>query len=217
MHKLHILAAGCCALALAGVASEARSAVILCGVVDQSPQDLDNAIGIVRTTCLVGGGTGAFDGTAQEFQAPNFDLIVMRGLLTGAGSITATNTYNQGPWVGNGGELAFVRGRSVNAAGGSISVTATASTFNNNSAFAFVNPVGAGGFADSNVRFGQFAGQGLLTAKIDWDAQGGTLNLLNTGDFQISVPEPQTWALMLLGFGALGAVLRRSRRAVVVA
>ena len=29
-----------------------------------------------------------------------------------------------------------------------------------------------------------------------------------------AVPEPASWALMLVGFGGLGAVLRRQRRAV---
>lgn len=38
---------------------------------------------------------------------------------------------------------------------------------------------------------------------------GNLLNLTNT--VQNAVPEPQTWALMILGFGAIGATLRRRR------
>lgn len=34
------------------------------------------------------------------------------------------------------------------------------------------------------------------------------------GDFGGSVPEPETWALMLIGFGALGATMRRQRGVV---
>jgi hypothetical protein len=39
--------------------------------------------------------------------------------------------------------------------------------------------------------------------------QGSMIDLL---DVSQPVPEPASWALMLLGFGGLGAVLRRSRR-----
>lgn len=57
----------------------------------------------------------------------------------------------------------------------------------------------AAGHAYSNIHNGEFPGgeiRGFLTAA--------------------SVPEPATWALMLLGFGALGASLRR-RRGVALA
>ena len=41
-------------------------------------------------------------------------------------------------------------------------------------------------------------------------AYGGTLNFLPT---QAAIPEPATWAMMLIGFGAVGAAMRR-RKAV---
>ena len=42
---------------------------------------------------------------------------------------------------------------------------------------------------------------------------GGPLGPIQSG----SVPEPSTWALMLFGFGAIGAMLRSSRRRMVAA
>lgn len=42
--------------------------------------------------------------------------------------------------------------------------------------------------------------------------QGGTIGTVNP-----SVPEPSTWAMMLLGFGAIGTALRRRRRKLIVA
>jgi hypothetical protein len=36
-------------------------------------------------------------------------------------------------------------------------------------------------------------------------------------NFEAGVPEPATWAMMLVGFGGLGAVLRRSRRKATLA
>lgn len=42
---------------------------------------------------------------------------------------------------------------------------------------------------------------------------GGTVNVSQNA-LSISVPEPSTWALMLLGFGGLGGMLRSRRRAL---
>ncbi|THD51433.1 MAG: PEP-CTERM sorting domain-containing protein [Phenylobacterium sp.] len=38
-----------------------------------------------------------------------------------------------------------------------------------------------------------------------------------SGTFDIAVPEPASWALMILGFGGVGAALRRRHRALVTA
>jgi hypothetical protein len=40
-------------------------------------------------------------------------------------------------------------------------------------------------------------------------------DLSGTANFYVAVPEPATWALMLLGFGGMGFVLRRRRRPVL--
>jgi hypothetical protein len=76
-----------------------------------------------------------------------------------------------------------------------------------------------------------FSGLSFSTATRDWGIgwTGSAYGIVNSianpnGDccgispieFNISsagVPEPTTWALMLLGFGGLGAALRRNRRA----
>ena len=46
------------------------------------------------------------------------------------------------------------------------------------------------------------------------DSGGGTYVRTNNRAFTLSgaVPEPQTWGLMILGFGAAGAALRGRRR-----
>jgi hypothetical protein len=47
---------------------------------------------------------------------------------------------------------------------------------------------------------------------------GGALDLSTAIDnVGIAVPEPATWAMMLIGFGGLGAVLRGNRRRVLAA
>lgn len=198
-------------LGATAVAPSAQAALILCGVADQSPGDLHSGIGVVRAVCLTG--TGSFDGTAEEFNLENFDLIRVRGNLTGSGSFEVSNAYNIGAWTGNGGELAFANGRyrGVGLVGGEfLTVTATASTFSNNSAEA--TPLIQPEFSHSDIHYGVFSGPGTLTASLSWDAGVGILDLGSTGDFSIAVPEPGIWALLIGGFGAAGSLVRRTRR-----
>ena len=65
----------------------------------------------------------------------------------------------------------------------------------------------------------------LAQAQVKWDLPTGfgltsmTFNQIHGTDGAIlagvtlGVPEPSTWAMMLLGFGGLGALLRRRRAA----
>ena len=62
------------------------------------------------------------------------------------------------------------------------------------------------------------------TIQIVNTAQGGSYKLDGYGDFieitrgqAVAVPEPATWGLMLLGFGGLGAALRRRRASLALA
>ena len=40
------------------------------------------------------------------------------------------------------------------------------------------------------------------------------LDLIRAAGFGVAVPEPATWALMIMGFGLAGAGLRRRRTAI---
>jgi hypothetical protein len=66
--------------------------------------------------------------------------------------------------------------------------------------------------ADPNFSHGYFllpAGVNVITG-----IQDGVINF-GDGDFMVSVPEPATWSLMLLGFGGLGAALRSRRKTAI--
>lgn len=72
-----------------------------------------------------------------------------------------------------------------------------------------------GGFNDF-----QFRGIQHDTAEIYGLRFGGAYLLASgtaTGDVTGGVPEPGTWAMMLIGFGGLGAVLRRRRQTLALA
>jgi hypothetical protein len=77
--------------------------------------------------------------------------------------------------------------------------------------FSFVSNTGFSGFDASDI---SLSGAGVLTLDLrdTNNAQGAriTLQLNNTG----AVPEPATWAMMLLGFGAIGGAMRRRQRAL---
>lgn len=68
------------------------------------------------------------------------------------------------------------------------------------------NQAGGGGYESDNHTVGRFTGPGT-----------GTLIALVDSSFPTAVPEPATWAMMLGGFGLVGASLRRRSRSVVAA
>lgn len=90
----------------------------------------------------------------------------------------------------------------------------------------------AGGHVNISSPLNLVAGQNTLTFAYDalsdehagWQSWGdehwGVSNIVVTqnsvGPLGGAVPEPATWGLMLLGFGGLGAMLRRSRRLATI-
>jgi hypothetical protein len=74
-----------------------------------------------------------------------------------------------------------------------------------------LDATGASGWNQYNVTSNLAAGKSLIGFGIFGTSPGPTYLddfLINTG---AAVPEPSTWAMMLLGFGAIGLAMRRSR------
>ena len=65
--------------------------------------------------------------------------------------------------------------------------------------------------AESEARASASTGRGIFGAAVD---AGATVSQGGTFDFMIRspVPEPATWAMMTVGFGAIGAAMRQRRR-----
>lgn len=69
-------------------------------------------------------------------------------------------------------------------------------------------------FAGGGFTFADHSCDGTPAAFRDFNASGSTIRYAING--VNAVPEPATWALMILGFGGIGAKLRRSRFAVAL-
>ena len=79
-------------------------------------------------------------------------------------------------------------------------------------------------FTDSTFHSGSFSVSGIPTAARSVTFIGGSVNFPNslywdniTATFETGVPEPTSWALMLLGFLGIGSVARRRRAAFAAA
>jgi hypothetical protein len=72
------------------------------------------------------------------------------------------------------------------------------------------NPVASVGGGDSSVTAD--AGVGMLHDVVDDGLLSGVVRAAGPSAVGAGAPEPQAWALMLLGFGAAGSLLRGRRR-----
>ena len=73
-----------------------------------------------------------------------------------------------------------------------------------------IDATGAGTFGAGNI----LLNNGVLTVGVPGTSTAGAVIRvgLGTGSITSAVPEPATWAMMILGFGAIGSALRSKRR-----
>ena len=77
-------------------------------------------------------------------------------------------------------------------------------------AFHFGN--GNGGPGNATAFYKLDAGTGLDVINLFYKASSNAVLYSTTPTFQSAVPEPATWAMMIIGFGAVGSMVRTSRR-----
>ncbi len=78
---------------------------------------------------------------------------------------------------------------------------------------------GASGGADGNQTWGRrvsYDFEGSRVNKIEFTSSGNSFEFDSLAG-SVGVPEPATWAMMILGFGAVGAVIRRRRASLSLA
>lgn len=101
-----------------------------------------------------------------------------------------------------------------------------AASFNNSpgvtfQALGFLNNVQVGMVSGALGQFATFAGFGSSVDHVTFNGLGGgggfQLDNVVLNDAVAAVPEPATWALMLLGFGFVGGAMRSGKRGTKVA
>jgi PEP-CTERM motif len=171
--------------------------------------DFDSACTGGNSFVFAGGsapGTGIFTGTiANISQEPPGDTTAYASVLGPNG--TATLTLG-GPYA----NISFFMG--------------SPDTYNSISFF------GAGGVALGSFTGAQFTGppangNPALGERITFNFNGAAVQTVQfastTNSFEfdrvgtLAVPEPATWAMMLVGFGGIGAMIRRRRQVLVTA
>lgn len=201
--------------------SVSAAALTLCGVLDETIQDLARPLpGVVRANCGVFAGITVI-ATAEEHVTPNRDLIVVSSTLPGAGTQTVSNIYPafNGPGflrVAFEGELEKIMGLGNSVGGETLTVSATASTFIFGTPTANLVPIAAGTPLPHDVMGamsinGTYFGPGVLTGTFTWNAGAGQqFDFGSSKDFATAVPEPSTFHL--LGIACLGLIAYCCRR-----
>jgi hypothetical protein len=87
-----------------------------------------------------------------------------------------------------------------------------------NSTLASLGPFNLNGVTVSNLQFSETGDGTYNTTTGEWDnPEGGTSHLYITASFTSAVPEPSTWAMMILGFAGVGFVAYRRKRGAALA
>ena len=153
----------------------------------------------------------------QVFGDPTTGLETVSGSITRVG-LSGTGTDNFifriGPATGNGiglGSGSIITSFSIT---GPTSLQFTSVTFNNGVS-TFVVPItalGTGAAATlSNIPI--FSGN-FNTLSVNWTATGNASYGGNLTFVPGGIPEPMTWAMMILGFAAVGFAMRRRNQEV---
>lgn len=73
-------------------------------------------------------------------------------------------------------------------------------------------------FDSNGANWAGAASNGEVFTSVTWTTNGSgydAMKQIRLGGFAPAVPEPSTWAMMLIGFGAIGAFMRRGKAADV--
>ena len=164
---------------------------------------------------VVATASGSLDLTGLTILASNF------GLAGGGESIAGSFAY-----IGLGSDAGFLTGftgltgPTQFGSGGLVNSSTFAGTsfaingsgFGDTVVFLPIGYTSGSGISSTATWLGQsFASLGITAGQYVYASQNDTVTI-NIGPVNGAVPEPSTWAMMLLGFGAVGMAVRRGRK-----
>jgi PEP-CTERM motif-containing protein len=197
------------AIGLAAAATPAQAAIVVCAQGTSCVSNTTNVnLGAFTNASSVTGNVGingplvTFNSTDGNLSTNSGAATVFRtdgGLLTNL-TFTILSGFTAAEFnLENGSPSSFLV--NLTDSGGDV-FSQTLSSLNGSNIFNIVAPAGttytSATFSSSGGGFQNFKQLRVTTAAA------------------VAVPEPVTWAMMLLGFGGIGMVLRRSRRAKTV-
>jgi hypothetical protein len=154
-----------------------------------------NGAGVYTETNVDGHFSFVYSGaTTANFNGSGIGLTHGENLLSGV----FTDAWIQGAGGSGSFNLAAING-------GALSMTSALETFHN------LTP-GTEEFAMNLLAATPIFGANTNKALKSFRANGG-----GNFSFSANVPEPQSWALMIVGFGGLGVIVRRRRAATAIA
>jgi len=197
----------------------------------------------VSSYSMANGGTGAYN--YQDFSytpCPGGDCIITGAPLSGGVGKLTDGVSPTGNWYAYGDATPWVGWYSGYPGGADPTVTFNfAGSQNIDSVTVWVdNSLGAGGvslpdsvvidgvshsiapdYGDGAPRGYTFSGLGLSGSSVDIQFNQGATPWIMVGEVSFdgngAVPEPATWAMMLMGIGGLGMALRSRRQAAATA
>jgi hypothetical protein len=178
-----------------------------------------------QNALIVTGDLGANGPNIVNFQGDTTETLATSDMLklqdgqgqadiTGA-TISLNDTYNiiSGDiWLSGGLGMEWIEFGLTSGLAGTIDFTLTD---NFGTIWSFLDqPIGTG---DTFYGFEAIDGQSIMNVHYAADTPPGSIDILKQVRIDVAgapggVPEPGTWAMMLLGFGATGVAMRRSRR-----
>jgi hypothetical protein len=182
-----------------------KSAYVLCGVAASVFAAAPASAAVIQTATTTYSGLGSTIGG-------QFDILTFNGTSSTVDTAAATITLSN---------LDFTAGLTGANSGGTTTGSFTNSITIGGAVFSYVIPYSLtiGSSVDSITLLATTFSRGgfnFATNAVTLNSGGATVRGALTANVAAAVPEPGTWGLMLLGFGAVGAAMRRQRRVKAV-
>ena len=174
-----------------------------------------------------------FDNSGTPIYGPPF-VTGFNGPLPGGGTAFSISAPTGTSWTINMATAGYITFTDLEISGDEFQVfiNGVAATLATNNLIPSGQSGLAGGFTSASG-LGSSVGEDISAALLDANYSSGTfylpagldtinaqfLGYIENGDgafFASSVPEPATWAIMLVGFGGIGFMLRRKIRSIAV-